>query len=211
MQALEWLAERPELEDFEAIGHVWPWLSLELWDPAPPPDGCALPDGLDGSPAPDPVPPPPEPSGGPPPLEVLGLVWRGVRCVGYVTGLTAALLCCFGAGEGVLRDGTIPGGEPKPGGALPNATPPGAHTLLASHAVDGESSLGGVGLISWPLMHLGPVRLDAIELDTLGIDALSNSSWRASCRTGISGRFSSCPRDTSPNNSHSSSPDSLAW
>ena len=39
----------------------------ELLEPSPPPSGCALPDGLDGSPAPEPVPPPPEPSDGPPP------------------------------------------------------------------------------------------------------------------------------------------------
>ena len=36
-----------------------------------------------------------------------------------------------GGGGGILRDGTIPGGEPNPGGALPSATPPGARAVLA--------------------------------------------------------------------------------
>ena len=87
----------------------------ELLDPARPPPGCALPDGLEWSPAPDPVPPLPEPSGGPPPPDVLGLVWRGLHCTGYVDGWTVALLGCMGAGGGggggILRDGTIPGLE----------------------------------------------------------------------------------------------------
>ena len=92
---------------------------------------------LVGSPAPDPLPPPPEPSGGPPP-EVLGRILRGVHGIGQVPGLAAELLLCLdgggGGGGGISRDGTgmIPGGAPKHGGfALPNLTPPDAHTVLA--------------------------------------------------------------------------------
>ena len=72
----------------------------ELLKPAPPPPGCALPDGLDGSLASDPVPPPPESSGGPPPPELLGLVFRGVHSLGYVTALVVAVPCCLGLGGG---------------------------------------------------------------------------------------------------------------
>ena len=64
--------------------------------------------------------------------------WYEDHFIGYEIGLAAELLLCLGSagggGGGILRDGTgtIPGGDPKHGGfALPNRTPPDAHTVLA--------------------------------------------------------------------------------
>ena len=73
-------------------------------------------------------PPPasPGPSGGPPPPDALGLVCRGVHSLGHATALELAVPCCIGAGGGggggIRRDGTIPVGEPNPGGPRPSGT-----------------------------------------------------------------------------------------
>ena len=50
-----------------------------------------------------------------------------------------------GGGGGSCLPGMIPGDLPKLRGPLPNATPPGAHTALCRHAVDGGASSASLG------------------------------------------------------------------
>ena len=91
----------------------------------------------------------------------LVFVCRGVHCTGYVTALGAAWACGTGGGGGGgggtggtrLRPLRPPGDCCCPGTPLPSGTPPGAHTSLCLHAVEGGSSSALPGRSRVPLTH----------------------------------------------------------
>ena len=58
-----------------------------------------------------------------------------------------------GGGTGGILPLRPPGGCCCPGTPLPNGTPPGAHTALCLHAVDGDSSSALLGRSRVPLTH----------------------------------------------------------
>ena len=140
----------------------------------------------------------------------MDLVFSGIHVLGDEAAVDAVGACGTGAGGGggggICRPGIFPGDLPKPGGARPSDTPPGAWTVLCLHAVDGCSSSALTDRTILPSMHLAP-EIGEIGDWTGGTNSAFASSSCCPAHCSESPRHSwSSPSGSCPNNSHPSSP-----